>query len=250
MIHFPSENSGNHASHLKLDAPAFVPKQSEETAKAISQSQFVATGIENGKPKNVLLNTIRALVKTKLLLLKISYRNELRLDVCWMSDLSLTIEKGKVDKITDLIPNKVINVDADVSEFVSLAEHSFNDPDKIDMLLDAEIFYELLRPGKIYVRNSQLLLQNTVFGYNSSGSVDQMEEESVYCGLILNDDLNKILKQFWEIESVDVECTGDTEASLCEDHFVRTHKRNKEGRYAVSMALSRDTSYILVVKSH
>ncbi|GBN73038.1 hypothetical protein AVEN_264721-1 [Araneus ventricosus] len=65
MIHFPRENSGNPASHLKLDAPTFVPKQSEETAEANSQSQFVATGIEKGKPKNVLLSSIRALVKNK-----------------------------------------------------------------------------------------------------------------------------------------------------------------------------------------
>ncbi|GBM17928.1 hypothetical protein AVEN_111081-1 [Araneus ventricosus] len=107
------------------------------------------------------------------------------------------------------------------------------------MLLGAEIFYELLRPGQIYAQNSQLLLQNTVFGYVVSGSVDQVAEDRVHCGLILDDDLNKTLKQFWEIESVDVECTGNTEASLCEDHFVRTHKRNKDGRYVVSMALSR-----------
>ncbi|GBO34427.1 hypothetical protein AVEN_264737-1 [Araneus ventricosus] len=110
-----------------------------------------------------------------------------------------------VNKITDFIPNKVINVDVDVSEFVSLADHSFNVPDKIDMLLGAKIFYELLRPGQIYAQNSQLLLQNTVFGYVVSGSVDQVAEDRVHCGLILDDDLNKTLKQFWEIENVDVE---------------------------------------------
>ncbi|GBN91328.1 hypothetical protein AVEN_133424-1 [Araneus ventricosus] len=55
--------------------------------------------------------------------------------------------------------------------------------------------------------------------------------------------LNKTLKQFWEIESVDVECMGVAGASLCEDHFVHTHKEgNEEGRYVVSMALSRDPS--------
>ncbi|GBN85005.1 hypothetical protein AVEN_184930-1 [Araneus ventricosus] len=65
MIHFPPENSGNPASHFKLDTPAFVPKQREETVEANSQSQFVAIGIEKGKPKNMLLSTIRALVKNK-----------------------------------------------------------------------------------------------------------------------------------------------------------------------------------------
>ncbi|GBN85004.1 hypothetical protein AVEN_184931-1 [Araneus ventricosus] len=146
------------------------------------------------------------------------------------------------NKITDFIPNKVINVNVDVSEFVSLADHSFNVPDKIDMLLGAESFYELLRPGQIYAQNLQLLLQNTVFGYVVSGSVDQVAEDRVHCGLILDDYLNKTLKQFWEIESVDIECTGNTEASFCADYFVRTHKRNKDGRYVVSMDLSRDPS--------
>ncbi|GBM09749.1 hypothetical protein AVEN_101796-1 [Araneus ventricosus] len=284
MIHFPRENSGNPASHLKLDAPAFVPKQREETAEANPESQFVATGIEKGKPKNVLLSTIRALVKNKFsewvevrCLLDVgsqsclctkacAERLQLKMEkvntvVSCVNDASMIVKncvktsvanKDKsferellmlvVNKITDFIPNKIINVDVDVSEFVSLADHSFNVPDKIDMLLGAEIFYELLRPGQIYAQNSQLLLQNTVFGYVVSGSVDQVAEDRVHCGLILDDDLNKTLKQFWEIESVDVKSTGDTEASLCEDHFVRTHKRNDEGRYVVSMALSRDPS--------
>ncbi|GBL74936.1 hypothetical protein AVEN_243757-1 [Araneus ventricosus] len=239
MIHFPRENSGNPASNLKLDAPAFVPKQSEETAEANSQSQFVATGIEKGKPKNVLLSTIRALVKNKFsqwvevrCLLDVGSQSCLCTKACGerlqlkmekvntvvscVNDASMIVKncvKTSVanrdksferellmlvgNKITDFIPNKVINGDVDVSEFVSLADHSFNVPDKIDMLLGAEIFYELLSPGQIYAQNSQLLLQNTVFGYVVSGSVDQVAENRVHCGLILDDDLNKTLKQLW-----------------------------------------------------
>ncbi|GFY19699.1 DUF1758 domain-containing protein [Trichonephila clavipes] len=105
-----------------------------------------------------------------------------------------------INKITDLIPNKVIDVDVNVSEFVPLADDKFNIPDRIDMLLGAEIFYELLKPGKFYCDNSHLVLQNTVFGYVVSGSVDhththtQVTENSVHCGLIVDDDLNKTLK--------------------------------------------------------
>ncbi|GFV02954.1 DUF1758 domain-containing protein [Trichonephila clavipes] len=101
-----------------------------------------------------------------------------------------------VNKITDLIPNKVIDVDVNVSEFVPLADDKFNIPDRIDMLLGAEIFYELLKPGKFYCDNPHLVLQNTVFGYVVSGSVDEREvtENRVHCGLIVDDDLNKTLK--------------------------------------------------------
>ncbi|GFV75542.1 integrase catalytic domain-containing protein [Trichonephila clavipes] len=50
-------------------------------------------------------------------------------------------------------------------KFVPLADDKFNIPDRNDMLLGAEIFYELLKPGKFYCDNSHLVLQNTVFGY-------------------------------------------------------------------------------------
>ncbi|GFY35316.1 integrase catalytic domain-containing protein [Trichonephila clavipes] len=133
-------------------------------------------------------------------------------------------------------------IDVCFSEFVPLADDKFNIPDRIDMLLGAEIFYELLKPGKFYCDNSHLVLQNTVFGYVVSGSVDQVTENRVHCGLIVDDDLNKTLKKFWEIEGVHIEPKVDTEVSLCEDHFVRTHRRNCEGRYVVSMALNKDPS--------
>ncbi|GFV99779.1 DUF1758 domain-containing protein [Trichonephila clavipes] len=119
-----------------------------------------------------------------------------------------------VNKITDLIPNKVIDVDVNVSEFVPLADGKFNIPDRIDMLLGAELFYELLKPGKFYCDNSHLVLKNTVFGYVVSGSVDKVTENRVHCGLIVDDDLNKTLKKFWEIEGVHIEPKVDTEVSL------------------------------------
>ncbi|GFV16858.1 DUF1758 domain-containing protein [Trichonephila clavipes] len=100
------------------------------------------------------------------------------------------------------------------------------------MLPGAEIFYELLKLGKFYRDNLHLVLQNTVFGYVVGGSVDhtQVTENRVHCGLIVDDNLNKTLKKIWEIEGVHIEPKVDTEVSLCENHFVSTHRRSCEGR--------------------
>lgn len=49
-----------------------------------------------------------------------------------------------VNKITDIIPNKLIGLSVDVLEFLSLADPNFNTPGRIDILLGSEIFYELL----------------------------------------------------------------------------------------------------------
>ena len=284
MIHFPRENSNNSDAPLRMDAPTFVPRQSEGTPEVASQSQVFATSFSESKPKNVLLSTVRALIKNKFgewievrCLLDVGSQSCLCTRAC-VERLQLKMEKINtviscvngatmvvkncvstlvankdstyvrqlsmlvVNKITDLVPSRVVNVGVDVTEFASLADSSFNVPAPVDVLLGAEIFYELLRPGQIKVRNSGVLLQDTVFGYVVSGSVGQEVGGRSHCGLIIEDDLNKTLKRFWEIENVEGECSETTEASLCEDHFVCTHSRNQDGRYVVSMPLSKDPS--------
>ncbi|GFV20666.1 integrase catalytic domain-containing protein [Trichonephila clavipes] len=76
-----------------------------------------------------------------------------------------------VKKITDLTPSQIINGSLNKPSEIKLADYKFNVPGKIDVLLGAEIFYELLRPGQIYCGDSRLLLQITVFGYVVNGSV-------------------------------------------------------------------------------
>ncbi|GFW13492.1 DUF1758 domain-containing protein [Trichonephila clavipes] len=75
-----------------------------------------------------------------------------------------------VDKITDLTPVKNLNVKGLIPENINLADDSFYVPGPIDYLLGAEIFYELLRSGQIRSENSNLIFQNTVFGFVASGS--------------------------------------------------------------------------------
>ncbi|GFT98894.1 DUF1758 domain-containing protein [Trichonephila clavipes] len=206
LIHFSRDKTRNPTptSNLNLDAPTFVPGQIEGSVKANSQSQFVATGAcaEKLQLKMEKIITVVSCVNDASMVVKncvkTSVANKAK---TFESELMLLV----VNKITDLIPNKVIDVDVNVSEFVPLADDKFNIPDKIDMLLGAEIFYELLKPGKFYCDNSHLVLQNTVFGYVVSGSVDQVTENRVHCGLIVDDDLNKTLKKFWEIKGVHIE---------------------------------------------
>ncbi|GFV11770.1 integrase catalytic domain-containing protein [Trichonephila clavipes] len=78
LIHFSRDKTRNPTptSNLNLDAPTFVPRQIEGSVEANSQSQFVATGFEKGRLKNVFLSTVRAL------LLKINTLNGWRSDAC------------------------------------------------------------------------------------------------------------------------------------------------------------------------
>ncbi|GFV12295.1 integrase catalytic domain-containing protein [Trichonephila clavipes] len=218
LIHFSRDKTRNPTptSNLNLDAPTFVPRQIEGPVEANSQSQFVATGFEKGRLKNVFLSTVRVLVKNKY-----SQWVEVRclLDVGTQSCLctracaeKLQLKMEKINTVVSCVNDASMDVKNCVKTSVANKAKTFE------------------------------MLQNTVFGYVVSGSVDQVTENRVHCGLIVDDDLNKTLKKFWEIEGVHIEPKVDTEVSLCEDHFVRTHRRNCEGRYVVSMALNKDPS--------
>ncbi|GFW53980.1 uncharacterized protein TNCV_1307851 [Trichonephila clavipes] len=144
-----------------------------------------------------------------------------------------------VDKITDLTPVKNLNVKGLIPENINLADDSFYVPGPIDCLLGAEIFYELLRSGQIRSENSNLIFQNTVFGFVASGSNSFADTEArVHCGLIKGD-LNQTLKMFWELENVDVEKPKNEEAIFCESRDIALKRLN-----ALWTRLIRDPQYL------
>ncbi|GFW68414.1 uncharacterized protein TNCV_1191131 [Trichonephila clavipes] len=144
-----------------------------------------------------------------------------------------------VDKITDLTPVKNLDVKGLIPENINLADDSFYVPGPIDCLLGAEIFYELLRSGQIRSENSNLIFQNTVFGFVASGSNSFADTEArVHCGLIKGD-LNQTLKMFWELENVDVEKPKNEEAIFCESRDIALKQLN-----ALWTRLIRDPQYL------
>ncbi|GFU75191.1 integrase catalytic domain-containing protein [Trichonephila clavipes] len=160
-------------------------------------------------------------------------------DLSFKKELNLLV----VRRITDLTPSQIINVSLDMPNEIKLADYKFNIPGKIYVLLGAEIFYELLRPGQIYCGDSRLLLQNTVLGYVVSGSVgDEVRDNNIHCGLIRDSDLNTTLGSFWELESIGVKnenCSSEEDVSF-EMFKQRVHFKN--GRYEVELPWKRDSN--------
>ncbi|GFU02260.1 DUF1758 domain-containing protein [Trichonephila clavipes] len=143
-----------------------------------------------------------------------------------------------MDNRFDSVSN-IINVLLDMPNEIKLADYKFNIPSKIDVLLGAKIFYELLRPDQIYCGDSRLRLQNTVFGYVVSGSVDEARDNNIHCGLIRDSDLNTILRSFGELESIGVK----NENCNSEDVSLGVFKQRvhfKNDRYEVELPWKRD----------
>ncbi|XP_067129376.1 uncharacterized protein [Centruroides vittatus] len=115
---------------------------------------------------------------------------------------SKTLEFLVVPRITDLFPVSSLHVSkTEIPR--QLADPIFATPGKIDMLIGAEAFFEIVKNDQIRLScNNNLTFRNTVFGYIATGSTDSNDQDQ-YCGLISeSESIDKCLQRFWQIETL------------------------------------------------
>lgn len=81
-----------------------------------------------------------------------------------------------LEKITQNLPTIEVNVtDLDIPKNIKLADPRFNIPSKIDILIGAERFWELVCMGQIKLGRNKPILQKSLLGWLVSGSVNKIE---------------------------------------------------------------------------
>ncbi|GBM87017.1 hypothetical protein AVEN_40602-1 [Araneus ventricosus] len=202
----------------------------------ISENLVGLLGVERQKTDAVIscLNDTSVRVKTQL-----------KTDISNLTgDYIRKIDFLVVPRITGITPSKCLDISAlNLPPNITLADPHFHKPGKIDLLLGNEYFCEFLRPGQCRVPNSQLILQNSVFGFLASGRLNVTGGQSsrvIQCKLIANlEDLHKDMTKFWELEKIEKPIKS-VEEEKCEKHFLKTYSRNSEGRYIVQLPLKKD----------
>ncbi|XP_018404107.1 PREDICTED: uncharacterized protein LOC108780791 [Cyphomyrmex costatus] len=147
-----------------------------------------------------------------------------------------------VDNITqDLPTNRISRNELQVPEGIVLADPQFNQPSRVDLLLGAEIFLDLLCSSRIKLADNQPTWQKTLLGWIVSGELTMMtNSKSRICNLSVNEQLNNSLMKFWQLEGYDKINTRTSEERACENHFAKTYKRNAEGRFIVTLPIKAD----------
>ncbi|GBM66014.1 hypothetical protein AVEN_39181-1 [Araneus ventricosus] len=154
---------------------------------------------------------------------------------------SATLDFLVIPKITDLMPSTSIDLEEiKIPSYVKLADPNFFSPAKVDLLIGAELFFSILKENRLCINNS-LILQETVFGHVLSGTVEG-KQEIQHCGLISQvENLDNLVKKFWEVENItDMPTSKNKEELECENHFMQTYRRDKDGKYIVSLPLKEN----------
>jgi len=128
-----------------------------------------------------------------------------------------------------------------------LADPDFNKSGKVDLLLGADIFFNLLSSGRIRLGKNMPTLQKTLLGWIVSCNyqfdstkfsllstlLEQSQDKQVH--------LEKPVSKFWEIEEVPQNMPLSEEQRLCERHYTDTTVRLPNGRFCVKLPFKCNT---------
>lgn len=125
-----------------------------------------------------------------------------------------------------------------------LADPDFLTPRKVDIIIGADYYGQVINPNLIVADSSSPAAQLSIFGWLVLGPVgpSQPGPVALHTTAHLEDvALDDMLTRFWVQEEVYVESDSQLtpEKQACEDHFVATHERDASGRYIVRLPLTQ-----------
>lgn len=155
-------------------------------------------------------------------------------------------------QLTSTLPTVTISRDLfKIPGNVNLADPTFYEGQSIDLLLGADVFWDLLDEGKLRLVNGPYL-QNTKLGWIVSGPIQSYTRtKTIRCNFTQSINMNSLddqLRRFWEIEDLPISPklsdSRSEEERACEDHFVTTTKRVADGRFCVQIPLKESVDVL------
>ncbi|XP_065088020.1 uncharacterized protein LOC135709555 [Ochlerotatus camptorhynchus] len=159
-----------------------------------------------------------------------------------ISNYVATIEAFVLPRITVDLPS--ISVDASrwsLPTGIQLADPSFYQSGVIDVVLGAEVFFDLFSvAGRIPLGESLPCLVNSVFGWVISGKTSQEHSRSpIVCNVATTAEIQRNMERFWAIEDDSGVVHSPAEA-YCEKFFSDTVFRCEDGRYMVRIPFKEE----------
>ncbi|XP_031637717.1 uncharacterized protein LOC116350124, partial [Contarinia nasturtii] len=164
------------------------------------------------------------------------------------SEVQIATEFYVFDNLSGVYPNNHIEAYKHEIMHLGLADENFDIPSPINALLGAEIYANIIGPD-LYKHKDGAIMQSTSFGHIILGKFFVKKDQQIsdmpisnvmQCVENENNAIANALKKFWEIEDVN-KCKN--KAILSEEHkavenlFIKTHYRDANGRYVVSIPL-------------
>ncbi|GFW37027.1 integrase catalytic domain-containing protein [Trichonephila clavipes] len=138
-----------------------------------------------------------------------------------------------VPKITGCVPTQPLDLTKiKLRQNITFADAEFNIPKPIDILLGGEIFYELLKSKQIKLHDNSIILQDSVFGYIVTGSIQNEPSNYYFCNFI-QDQVDRNLTKFWDLEAIGIKAESSCDPNDQAMQHFKSSVRFNSGRYEV-----------------
>lgn len=139
-----------------------------------------------------------------------------------VGDYAATVEFLVLPRVTIDLPATSVDTSTwNMPPGIQLADPSFDSSSPVDIIIGAEICFELFRvPGRIPLGDHLPALVNSVFGWIVSGKSSSGSPSSpVVANLATLSEVHQLMEKFWKIEEIDSSTTYSVEEHSCEEHF-------------------------------
>jgi hypothetical protein len=151
-----------------------------------------------------------------------------------------------VPHITDHLPNFEVRSNLGISASLSLADPNFSQPGEIDLLLGADVFWDIIETDRIKLGKNKPILQDSRLGWIVSGPIGDCHikgSQQIVCNF--SQEIKDILSKFWEVEEVpSASKVMSIDNEVCEDIFTNTTSRLSNGQFCVHIPL-KESEHVL-----
>ncbi|XP_051170292.1 uncharacterized protein LOC127287411 [Leptopilina boulardi] len=152
------------------------------------------------------------------------------------SSFSAKLDFLVLPQITGNVPIMPLNKDIlKIPKTLNLADPEFDKPSGIDMLIGAELFYDLLHVNRVPLSTPGTSLQSTRLGWIVSGRINDQASRYRFSSNLIRDPLSIQLENFWKLEEFSERRFLSAEEEACEEHFTSNIERLSSGQYQVRL---------------
>jgi len=240
--HSSSSRDREHVMLATAIVHAFDHKGSQRACRVLldcgSQANFVSRNFLNtlgieASTTNISIAGINGTITSSSQLARIKLQSR-------VSTFCATIDCIVTDRITDKLPSTTLRrAIFELPRNIKLADPQFHVSSDIDLLIGAELFWQILCIGQIRASPGNPTLQKTRFGWILAGrlgqSSDATKQIQSFHTLVTNAQLDKQLSRFWQAETIENHNELSAEEAFCEQHFLNNVSRMPEGRYIIKL---------------
>ncbi|XP_045511043.1 uncharacterized protein LOC123705961 [Colias croceus] len=160
------------------------------------------------------------------------------------SNYSVTLSCLVLNELTGRLPKTPVDIQAlKIPNSLTLADPEFYKPAPIEVLIGADIFWDILNSEQLSLGPNNPKLQNSKFGWIIAGPINNyFSKETIHCNhsRIANptsNEIHKMLTKFWELEELPQKTVRSQNDIACEKYFLNTTTRLESGRFCVKLPL-------------